>query len=320
MNKNSASQQRYADDSPETYWIQTSNTAGRSQRILQPVSLLKLVFDGLALILVLFAWLLFKFLVKPVRRAFLCSDLNLYHPPPVKKVFPTWLLFICAIVIPLIIIILSEGIRWRYLIRKQASKAIYKIQIGKTIRSIPEWFGNLYIIVGVFIFANGVNSFLTNVGKVAVGRLRPHFIPSCFGKHFYRDFCRDPYDWIVNYTCFGEISTSFKEKDDAYDIRQSFPSGHASTAFCGLIFLALYIHKVWNYRNMGLFPYVAEMLCFALAAYIGITRITDNRHHPTDVLGGAILGTFIAVIAFRYMVRSFKHSVLSDLGDESADY
>jgi hypothetical protein len=29
MNKNSARQQRYADDSPETYCIQTSNAAGR---------------------------------------------------------------------------------------------------------------------------------------------------------------------------------------------------------------------------------------------------------------------------------------------------
>lgn len=59
------------------------------------------------------------------------------------------------------------------------------------------------------------------------------------------------------------------------------------------------------------------MACFALASYIGsllrtiilplsivtlrfdlgITRITDNRHHPTDVLAGAILGTVIAIIA-----------------------
>ena len=70
---------------------------------------------------------------------------------------------------------------------------------------------------------------------------------------------------------------------------------------------------------MGLLPYVMQAGCFSLAAYIGqfscagrsqratsflmfdagITRITDNRHHPTDVLSGAILGTVIAIIAVR---------------------
>ncbi|CAF1093839.1 unnamed protein product [Adineta ricciae] len=320
MKSDTSRQYRYDDDSPEAKWSATPNVAVRSRApIIQPVSALKLVFDGLSLVIVLLTWLMFKYLVKPVRRAFLCSDLSLYHPPPEKKVFPTWLLFVCAIIIPLIIIILSEGVRWYYLFRKKAAKVVYKIQVRTKVYDIPEWVGNLYIIVGVFIFANCANSFLTNVGKVTVGRLRPHFIPSCFNKFSYKDFCGDPNEWIVNYTCLGESSDLVKEKDGAHDIRQSFPSGHSSSAFCGLIFLALYIHRVWNYRNIGLLPYVMEMLCFALAAYIGITRITDNRHHATDVLSGAILGTVVAVIAFRYMVKSFKRSVLSDLGSGSVD-
>ena len=61
---------------------------------------LKNIFD----FLVLLTWLALKYFVKPVRRAFLCSDLSLYHPPPIKKVFPTWLLFVCAIVVPLIVV------------------------------------------------------------------------------------------------------------------------------------------------------------------------------------------------------------------------
>ena len=74
-------------------------------------------------------------------------------------------------------------------------------------------------LVGVFLFANCVNSFLTNVGKVSVGRLRPHFIPSCFQKYSYRDFCTDPNQWIVNYTCLGDSSSVVKEKDGSFDIR-----------------------------------------------------------------------------------------------------
>jgi len=315
MNPN---QQRYADEAERIKWVQTPTVPGRSRpAILRPVSFLKILFDAASLIIVLLTWLGFKYLVKPVERAFLCSDLSLYHPPPIKKVFPTWLLFVCAIIVPLIIMLFSESIRWYYIIRRKLAKVVYKIQIRNKVYDIPEWVGNLYIVIGVFIFANCVNSFLTNVGKVTVGRLRPHFIPSCFGKNSYKEFCHDPNEWIVNYSCYGDPSTIIKEKDGSYDIRQSFPSGHASTAFCGLIFLALYIHKVWNYRNIGLFPYLMQTLCFALAAYIGITRVTDNRHHPTDVLSGAILGTVVAIIAFRYMVNSFKNAVHVELGSES---
>jgi membrane-associated phospholipid phosphatase len=73
--------------------------------------------------------------------------------------------------------------------------------------------------------------------------------------------------------------------------------------------LALYIHKTWNYRNIGFFPYLLEAGCFGLAAYIGITRITDSRHYDTDVIAGGILGTVIAIIAFRYVLRLFKRAV-----------
>jgi len=284
-------------------------------RECSPSRWLKFFLDGLSLTTVLFSWLLIKYFVHPVRRAFLCSDLNLYHPTPKKKVFPTWLLFVCAIILPIAVICASEFVRWFYIVRTQATRVVYKLKFRSHLYSIPEWFGNLYIIIGVFLFAAGANSFLTNVGKVSVGRLRPHFIPSCFQKYSYKDFCDSPNQWIVNYTCIGENSIIFKEKDDAWDIRQSFPSGHASTAYCGLIFLALYIHQVWSWHNMGLFPYLFQMGCVALASYIGITRITDNRHHATDVIGGSILGLIIAIIAFRYMVGSFRRSTLEQGGD-----
>lgn len=72
-------------------------------------------------------------------------------------------------------------------------------------------------------------------------------------------------------------------------------------------------------------PNVIEMCSFALAAYIskcfllivitikdsfisfqGITRITDNRHHVTDVLSGAILGTAIAIMTVRKLSSTFS--------------
>ena len=47
-------------------------------------------------------------------------------------------------------------------------------------------------------------------------------------------------------------------------------------------------------------------MIFSLEA---ITRVTDHRHHGTDVLAGAILGTVIAIIAVRNSSMSGKTDV-----------
>ena len=73
--------------------------------------------------------------------------------------------------------------------------------------------------LGAFYFAHAVNSFLTNIGKLFIGAFRPHFIPSCFKKFNYHDFCNDTTQWIVNYTCLGENSSNEKIQYGAFNIR-----------------------------------------------------------------------------------------------------
>jgi undecaprenyl-diphosphatase len=60
----------------------------------------------------------------------------------------------------------------------------------------------------------------------------------------------------------------------------SFPAGHAATAFAGAVLLSL------------LAPRLAPALLL-LAALIGITRVYDGVHYPTDVLAGAALGALV---------------------------
>nr|CDS34503.1 lipid phosphate phosphohydrolase 3 [Hymenolepis microstoma] len=36
------------------------------------------------------------------------------------------------------------------------------------------------------------------------------------------------------------------------------------------------------------------------AFYVGLTRITDNKHHPHDVLVGFIIGAAVAIFTVRY--------------------
>jgi hypothetical protein len=60
--------------------------------------------------------------------------------------------------------------------------------------------------------------------------------------------------------------------------RQSFPSGHAASAFAGAAFL----QRRYGWR-LGLPAYL-------LAGYVGYSRVESDRHHPTDVVAGAAIG------------------------------
>jgi phosphatidate phosphatase len=43
-----------------------------------------------------------------------------------------------------------------------------------------------------------------------------------------------------------------------------------------------------------------------MAFFTGLSRVSDNKHHPTDVLAGALLGTVVAVFTFHYLNRFYR--------------
>ena len=90
--------------------------------------------------------------------------------------------------------------------------------------------------------------------------------------------------------------------------RLSFPSGHSSLSFYSMTFLIIFINQTWNCRSMGLLPRIFQVLLFSLAFYVGLSRIVDNKHHPTDVIGGALIGILIAIITSFYLIRYLKRT------------
>lgn len=86
------------------------------------------------------------------------------------------------------------------------------------------------------------------------------------------------------------------------DAMRSFPSGHASISFAGLVYLGLVIRAAAGVKSVDTFsPYA----CLAglpplLAAFIAITRIQDNWHREVDIGFGALIGTVAAFAAWHH--------------------
>lgn len=73
----------------------------------------------------------------------------------------------------------------------------------------------------------------------------------------------------------------------------SFPSGHTATAFA----LAAAIAYLW--------PRFA-LTAWIFAFTIGFSRIAITAHYPSDVIGGALVGTFSVSLILHYWKRSPK--------------
>lgn len=76
----------------------------------------------------------------------------------------------------------------------------------------------------------------------------------------------------------------------------SFPSGHTSTAFTSAAVIYSHFGKYWGLSAM------------TVATYVGLSRLQENRHYPSDVLAGALLGSYIG---FKISSRSHHERSLS---------
>jgi undecaprenyl-diphosphatase len=80
----------------------------------------------------------------------------------------------------------------------------------------------------------------------------------------------------------------------------SFPSGHAATSFAAATILAF------------AFPRVAPLF-YILASAVGFSRVYLGVHYPLDIVGGAVLGTLIA-LALRFLTIRRQREVRADGG------
>lgn len=84
--------------------------------------------------------------------------------------------------------------------------------------------------------------------------------------------------------------------------RYSFPSGHASNAFAGMVFLSLYTMGKFRAfsgdRVVPLWKPMIGLLPLVVAIFIAASRTIDYHHNFSDVIAGSLVGTGLSFFSY----------------------
>merc|ERR1711971_997133 len=189
----------------------------------------------------------------PFVRGFYCDDEALKHPYTVPQRFPADLAFVIWLIVFVLIVIPVELFRNSQIRTK-------KLTAGRV--PLPWLLLDLYRVLGHFVQGFLATLLITEVAKVSIGRLRPHFLDLC---GVAKEKCEEKPDkfWGTTPAELKEVCTnfqnftllSFQNDTDGISVfltepeftkmmreaRLSFMSGHTSTAFYAALFLILYL-------------------------------------------------------------------------------
>jgi membrane-associated phospholipid phosphatase len=193
------------------------------------------------------------------------------------------------------------------------SRSFYRPGRGRFLAGAPDLFGAYFFPVlpvlayGLPVFwagsrgwnpnhrllayteAVGVTYLVTGLVKYAVGRPRP-------------------------YTEAGSNHPELRKRSGEDNL--SFFSGHASSDFAAGAFVAEDVSRYLRRNTLAdadrptrlvlgwLLPYTVG---YGVPAAVGLSRIIDQQHWPSDVLVGALVGTLIAQVAYRTHFDSDGH-------------
>uniref|UniRef100_A0A1B0AYG2 Phosphatidic acid phosphatase type 2/haloperoxidase domain-containing protein n=1 Tax=Glossina palpalis gambiensis TaxID=67801 RepID=A0A1B0AYG2_9MUSC len=237
----------------------------------------------------------------PTQRGFFCEDNTLrypYHPSTIS----TNVMYIIGLYAPLIVLML-----WIFL--KHLRKGKKRLKWSKFLLE-------LYTTEVWFLFGFTIEHLFKNVGKYAIGRLRPHFITLCQPQLADGSSCADPKNvgiFVQVYTC--KNTANYVTAELLNYAHFSFPSGHSSLAFYSMVYLVLYIQQqkqlqshqcfVRQQSKAAVFDLIlptVQLVCLLLAWFIALSRVFDYKHHWSDCLAGALLGSSVAA-AISYCCR-----------------
>ncbi|XP_039999653.1 phospholipid phosphatase 3-like isoform X3 [Xiphias gladius] len=219
----------------------------------------------------------------PYQRGFFCND-NSIRLPYKSSTVSTTVLTAVGVTVPAASIIIGESYRIYFL--NEGSKSF----VGN------PYISALYKQVGVFIFGCAISQSFTDIAKVSVGRMRPHFLDVC-KPDFSTINCSLGY--ITDYQCQGPESK-------VQEARKSFFSGHASFSMYTMLYLVFYLQSRFTWHGARLLRPLTQFTLIMMSFYTGLSRVSDHKHHPTDVLAGFVQGALVAYCIVFFVSDLFK--------------
>ncbi|XP_051977812.1 phospholipid phosphatase 2-like [Xyrauchen texanus] len=233
--------------------------------------------DVLCVVVASLPFVIMNIASQPYERSIYCQDESIGYPIKPDTITHVTLAVV-TITFTVIIISLGEA----YLVY---SKIIYSNS------TFNQYVSAIYKVLGTFLFGGAVSQSLTDLAKYTIGRPRPHFLAVCAPK-----VCKE---YISSVNCTGEAR-------DVTEARLSFYSGHSSFGMYCMLFLAFYVQARLNAKWARLLRPTIQFFLVAFAVYVGYTRVSDYKHHWSDVLVGLLQGALIAILTVRYVSDFFK--------------
>ncbi|XP_038589658.1 phospholipid phosphatase 1 isoform X2 [Micropterus salmoides] len=219
----------------------------------------------------------------PFRRGFFCNDDSIKYPH--KEDTITYEL-LGGVMIPVTILTMIIGECLLVHLKRIKSKS-----------SFGSYIACVYKAIGTFLFGAAMSQSLTDIAKYSIGRLRPHFLDVC-KPDWTRINCSSG-AYIEDFPCTGD-PTSVTEG------RLSFYSGHSSFSMYCMLFLALYLQARLQAEWARLLRPTIQFFLIAASVFTGLSRVSDYKHHWSDVLTGLLQGALMAILVVFFVSDFFK--------------
>ncbi|XP_078525662.1 phospholipid phosphatase 2 isoform X2 [Lissotriton helveticus] len=237
--------------------------------------------DVLCVVIASLPFIILSLVNSPYKRGFYCSDSSIRYPYRDDTITHA---LMAGVTIPSVVIIITTGEAYLVYAKRLQSKSEFNTYLAA-----------VYKVVGTFLFGASVSQSLTDLAKYMIGRPRPNFLAVC-NPDWSKVNCTG---YVLEDVCRGSVA-------NVTESRLSFYSGHSSFGMYCMLFLALYVQARLAGKWARLLRPTIQFFLVSFAVYVGYTRVSDYKHHWSDVLVGLAQGALVAVIIVRYVSDFFK--------------